>query len=204
VFVVKLDPNGALKATMLIGGSSNDAGTAIALGADGFLYVAGVTGSEDFPVSATPFARPIANPPGLFALKIDPRALNGDTPAFNALWYSVVFSGFNTDTPSAVGADSQGNAYIASGASVTKISPYGTQATSVPFPTGSDRTSIAGLALDQQGYVHVAGITFSTDFPTTRGAWITSAKPTQSPSAEPFLAKLNPNGSDPVRSTLPI
>jgi hypothetical protein len=49
-FVSKLDPTGSqLEFSTYLGGTGGDAGNAIALGSDGKVYVAGVTGSVDFP-----------------------------------------------------------------------------------------------------------------------------------------------------------
>jgi beta-propeller repeat-containing protein len=52
VFLLKLDGRGVMKARMVFGGSGDDAGRSVALGHDGFVYIAGKTSSADFPVSS--------------------------------------------------------------------------------------------------------------------------------------------------------
>ncbi|MBI2688703.1 MAG: SBBP repeat-containing protein [Acidobacteria bacterium] len=120
VFVVKLDTNGVLKATLLIGGSGDDAGTSISLGPEGYLYIAGTTQSNDFPISPGAYRAPVSGPTRFFSLKIDPKALIGDTQFSHAVAYASVFGAYsqsysNRDSrfsPPQIGADAQGNAYI--------------------------------------------------------------------------------------------
>ena len=197
-FIVKLDPNGGLKGTLLIGGKADDAGTAIALGQDGYLYVAGTTQSSDFPISRNPMAPPIAKLPGMFVLKIDPKALNGDNTA-GALRYSLAGQG----QPEGIAADAQGNAYVAVSqfgvtdtsvvSAVIKINPDGSQASSLSISTGAWRTLLSALALDASGFVYVAGTTNPKDIPP--GSLLSASQ------GRPFLAKLDPNGSGPVYLT---
>jgi uncharacterized protein (TIGR03437 family) len=119
-FVVKLDPNGVLKATMLIGGSGDDAGASIALGPDGFLYVAGITQSKDFPVSPGALRATVLGINNFFALKIDPKLLNGDTLASSVAFYSALLGtnstingGSASSIQARVAADATGSAYVA-------------------------------------------------------------------------------------------
>lgn len=120
VFIVKLDTNGVLKATLLIGGSGDDQGTSITLGPDGYLYIAGTTQSNDFPISPNAYRTPVSGPTRFFGLKIDPKVLIGDTQSLRAVAYSSVFgtysqsysnSGSSFPSPQ-IGADALGNAYI--------------------------------------------------------------------------------------------
>ena len=95
VFVVKVDTNGVLKATLLIGGSGDDQGTSISLGPDGYLYIAGTTQSNDFPISPSAYQTPVSGPTRFFSLKIDPKALIGDTQFPRAVVYSSIFGTYS-------------------------------------------------------------------------------------------------------------
>jgi len=130
-FVAKLDTNGALKATLLIGGSGDDQGTSINLGPDGYLYVAGTTQSSDFPISPNAYRTLVSGPTRFFSLKIDPKLLIGDNQSLSAVVYSSVFGtysqsysngGSSFPTPQ-IGADALGNAYVSVYADCTGIGP---------------------------------------------------------------------------------
>ncbi|MBL8238346.1 MAG: hypothetical protein JNM66_13055 [Bryobacterales bacterium] len=125
VLLIKLDPDGKTKAAMVIGGAQDDGASAISLGPDGFLYIAGTTLSPDFPVSAGAFRSPAPGKLNFFALKVDPKALDGETPWPRAVVYSALLGAYSpTQLPLnadrierfprlAAAADASGNAYIA-------------------------------------------------------------------------------------------
>ena len=62
---------------------------------------------------------------------------------------------------------------------------------------GSDVDVGFGIAVDASGNAYVAGITYSTDFPTTAGAF----QATSGGDSDVFVTKLNPTGSSIVYST---
>jgi uncharacterized protein (TIGR03437 family) len=64
---------------------------------------------------------------------------------------------------------------------------------------GSGQDGAALIAVDSFGSAFAAGETSSTDFPVTPGAYLTT--PPTSGAAQPFLARLSPNGSGLVYST---
>jgi len=66
---------------------------------------------------------------------------------------------------------------------------------------GSTFESIAGMAVDAQGNIYVAGATFSTDFPTTAGSVQPACAGCSATSSDTFVTKLNPTGSALVYST---
>ena len=66
------------------------------------------------------------------------------------------------------------------------------------FLGGSGAEGVEALALDAQGAVTVAGWTFSTDFPTTPGAFDTTYN---GDSRDAFVTRISPNGSSLVYST---
>lgn len=65
------------------------------------------------------------------------------------------------------------------------------------FYTTGNREVATGIAVDTSGNAYVTGYTYSTDFPTTAGAFQTSTSPGQNS----FITKLNPSGSSPIYST---
>jgi hypothetical protein len=101
-FISKLNATGtALVYSTYIGGSSEDAATAVTVDSEGNAYVTGTTASTNFPV--TPGVLQTSSIGG-FVLKLD--------PAGSSLVYSLVFASI----PTAIAVDSTGCAYIAGGA----------------------------------------------------------------------------------------
>ncbi len=215
-FVLELDPNGLLKASQLFGGSGDDAGTSIALGPDGRLYVTGTTQSQNFPVTSGAYRTTLSSAQNVFLLELNPAALAGNR-LFSGLVLNSTYLGPG-DSP-VVSADAAGNAYLA--ASTTSPAPYSVPpqcagascahivimkvnpaASKLVFQTyfgGSGTETIGGLAVDASGSMYVSGTTTSTDLPTTKGALRTTWKPG---SAVPFYAaqtgfvvKLNPDAT---------
>lgn len=101
--ILKLDPNGNILYSTSFGGSGNDAATALAIGSDGSLYVAGTTNSTDLPVTAGAYlaTRP-SNHGGSasFVLKLNPAG-------------SVDWATYFTETAiTSIALDSAGNPFI--------------------------------------------------------------------------------------------
>ncbi len=105
VFVVKLDSNGNIVYSTYLGGAGDDTAGAMTLGADGSVYIAGVTGSKDFPVTAGTFQQ--ALPPPLkgsnFVAKLNPDGSLGWASQFGEISTSIY----------TITADSAGNPYVA-------------------------------------------------------------------------------------------
>jgi uncharacterized protein (TIGR03437 family) len=98
----------------------------------------------------------------------------------------------------AIASDSQGNAYLAIDG-IFRISSDGSQSSSIPVPSGST-SAISIMKVDSQDYLYLGGTSDSNDFPTTKGAWITTY-PFPGGHSAPFLIKLTPGGSGIVYST---
>jgi len=77
---------------------------------------------------------------------------------------------------------------------VVKLDPNGNVVYSTYFG-GSGDDSATGMAVGADGSVYVTGGTNSADFPTTAGAYLPTRPPSTFPEIEPFLFKLNPDGS---------
>ena len=216
VFVLKLDPMGAIVYATYLGGTGDDFVSSIAADSEGNAYVTGVTTSGDFPVTAHAlFVKPIGGDG--FVAKI--------SPAGDHFVYSTYLAGI---TANAVAVDSQGNAVLAatvfaalttfpttpgayqpksastgSTGLIVKISADGSALLYSTFlggtsPIGSGDTA-PGIAVDSAGNAYVTGSTTSPDFPVTPGAFqshIASQFPTG------YVSELSSDGSKLVYSTL--
>jgi hypothetical protein len=216
-FVTKLNPTGsALVYSSYLGGSSENNGLGIALDALGNAFVTGITQSTNFPTTGGAFHTTFGG--GTFDAYVTKLNATG-----SALVYSTYLGGGGDDSSNGIAVDSSGNAYMTgitrsanfpttSGAFqtttlgdggqrvfVTKLNPIGSALVYSTYLGGSSSCcdSGNGIALDSSGNAYVAGQVFSTDFPTTSGAF----KTTLGGSMDAFVTKLNPTGSALVYST---
>jgi hypothetical protein len=195
-----------------LGGSLIDFGAAIAVDASGDAIVTGYTDSADFPIASGAFQPSLFEAAGgaddVFISKI-----NG---AGTALIYSTYAGGSNEDEGTAVAVDAAGNAYVAGytmspdypvtvgafqtnfsgtkSAFVTALDPNGGLIYST-FLNGSATSSAAGIAADAMGNAFLTGVTTSTDFPVTAGAYQTSFGASSGYDRAAFVTKLNPTGT---------
>ena len=123
---------------------------------------------------------------------------------------------------SAIAVDAYGSAYVTGGALafptttgafqtvsngddevfVAKLAPDGSSLVYATFIGGGSYDLGFGIAVDADGLAYVTGATFSTDFPTTPGAFQRTNGCTGSNCAgDAFVAKLNADGSALVYST---
>jgi uncharacterized protein (TIGR03437 family) len=91
-----------------------------------------------------------------------------------------------------LGAFTQNNVFV------TKWSADGSQILYSTYLGGSGGDGATGIAVDARGSAYVTGLTSSPDFPTTSGAFQTKLTGSQ----DIFVAKLSPDGSQLVYSTL--
>jgi hypothetical protein len=206
-----------------LGGSGYDATAGIAIDSAGNVYVAGVTSSTDFPLTAGAFQTTNGGGGDAFVTKIN--------PAGSALVYSTYLGGSGEEQEAALAVDSAGNAYITgatysnnfpttpgalqttcAGGScvyptpdgfVTKINPTGSALVYSTYLGGSWIDEGNNIAVDGAGNAYVVGATWSSDFPTTAGAFQTvcSNGIDCSDNGDAFVAKINPAGSALVYST---
>ncbi len=96
-----------------LGGSSDDGATGMALDADGYAYVAGVTGSTNFPIAGSAFQKTCKScaggMPDAFLTKIGPSAdlkltnsAPGSVPSGSTLTYTIVVNNLGPDTASSL------------------------------------------------------------------------------------------------------
>ncbi len=188
VFVSRLNATGsALVYSTFIGGVNYEEGGAIVLDAAGRTYVSGWTSSEDYPTTEGALDR----------------VLNGDTDAFvtvlradgASLAYSTLLGGTSLDEVEGLAVDGAGRAYVAgwtysadypttpaaydsshnqdNDVFVTVLNPVGSGIVYSTFLGGTGWDVAHDIALDGSNRAYVTGWTFSTDYPTTDGAFDT-------------------------------
>jgi hypothetical protein len=106
VFVTKLDPSGAaLVYSTLLGGSSQESATSIAVDSFGNAFVTGATISSDFPTTAAAIDQSWNLSTDGFVAKFD--------AAGSTLLYATFLGGTQKDEVYAVAVDAAGSAYVA-------------------------------------------------------------------------------------------
>ncbi|HEV2863822.1 MAG TPA: SBBP repeat-containing protein [Pyrinomonadaceae bacterium] len=200
-YVVKLDAGGATAFATYLGGSSSDQGAGIGVGPDGAVYVAGTTGSTNFPL-ANALQNTIGDIGGgdAFVTKL---AADGQS-----LLYSTYLGGegFEQGLGLAVGAD--GSAHVTgttssenfpavnpvapfggfSDAFVIKLNPAGSSVLFSTYLGGANTEQGNGIAIDAAGGIYVAGTTTSTNFPVGN-----ALRPTYGGgNSDAFVAKFGP------------
>lgn len=179
-FVSKISAGGtALAYSTYLGGSGYDLAYAIAVDSSGDAYVAGSTGSTNFPT-----VNPLQQVYGGGAFDAFITEFN---PSGSALVYSTYLGGKLEDDGNGITVDSSGNVYLtgytlstnfplqnpfqkrlagAGDVFVSKISANGAALTYSSYLGGSGDDTGAGIAVDSSGYAYITGNTGSTNFPT--------------------------------------
>lgn len=194
VWVTKFSPEGTdLIFSTLIGGSGNDAieHSAIGVDSEGNTYISGFTHSTDFPTTAGAYRKTLSGSIDNFVAKL---AADG-----GSLIFASLFGGSDDwETPFGTqGLDSEGNVLVGGGTSssdflvtvdaqqssskgnadlfLVKFSKEVSKLLYATYLGGSAKDHVRGLALSPDSRaVYLTGQTFSTDFPTTHGALLTS------------------------------
>jgi len=219
-FVAELNPTGsALVYSTYLGGSRTDGGAGIAVDSLGDAYVVGHTNSTDFPVTPGAFQTTCGNPSSCgnaFVTEMNPTG--------SALIYSTFLGGSGTDAGTGIALDGAGNTYVTGSAGigfpttsgafqtkfggnanafVARLNATGSALVYSTYLGGSGGDAGNAIAVDSSDHAYVTGITNSTDFPVTPGAYQTTCGSCgdgfQTGSA--FVAELNPMGSALVYST---
>ncbi len=209
-----IDP--VLSYSTFLGGNSYDGAYSIAVDASGNAYVTGWTSSTDFATTS-----------GAFQTTFGGGDFNGDAfvtklnPTGSTLVYSTYLGGSSNEYGHYIAVDASGNAYVTgvtsstdfattsgafqttyggglSNGFVTKLNPTGSALVYSTYLGGNGGNDTGyGIALDASGNAYVAGLTESTNFPTTPGAFQTI----NGGQRDAFVTKLNPGGSALVYST---
>jgi Beta-propeller repeat len=179
-FVAMLSPTGSqLEYGTYLGGRSEDAATAVALGRDDQIaYVAGYTSSPDFPVTESAIQKQLHGSTNGFLSAIDTHT--------GKLLYSTYLGGDQNDSVTALAVAPDGAIYVAGitqsvGWPGVVWTSYGKGGSSDGFilrldPTtkspargirigGSEEEDLTAIALDSQEDIYAVGSTASPDFP---------------------------------------
>lgn len=206
-FVTKFSADGqTVIYSTYLGGTGDERGEDFTADSSGNTYIVGYTTSTDFPM-VNAIQPTNAGNIDAFAVKIN--------AAGNALVYSTYLGGSGEDEATGIATDSAGNAYVVGyttstnfpiaqatqtvnhggrDAFVTKISPDGGKLLYSTYMGGSSNENYwrdTNVAADSAGNAYVAGITWSTDFPVTAGAFQKSLKG----GSDSFVVKVAIGGS---------
>ena len=208
-----IDPTVAL--ATYVGGSGADQAFAIALGADGSVFVTGNTTSPNFPTTLGSFATTPRGGVDAFVVR-----LKAD---FTTALYSTYLGGSGDDAGRSIAVDANGNAYVtgfttsadfpttpgsvqpvrpageAAGvadAFVVKLNPQGSGLVYSTYLGGTLSDVGLGIAIDTAGFAFVTGGTFSSDFPS-----FFAAQPFLGGDRDAFVTRLDPTGSFLIYST---
>ena len=211
-FVLKLNAVGnMLLYSTYLGGTNWETGNAIAVDASGNMYVAGDTQSANFPVlNAVQSA--IGGGMDAFVTKLT---------SAGALSFSTFLGGAGNEHAGGIAVDGSGSVYVAGGtyspnfplvapiqainggsqdAFVTKLSSSGSAILYSTYlggnGTGTPEQANA-LAVDSGGNAYVTGVTNSSNFPVTSGAFQTTYNGMQ----DAFITKINAAGNTLVYSS---
>ena len=206
-FVVKVNANGTeLAYATFLGGSGSDGGSAIAVDGVGCAYVTGTTYSSDFPSTAGAFDRSLNGDYDAFVVKVN---ANG-----TGLAYATFLGGSGWDEGRAIAVDGAGCAYVTGATSssnfpstagafdrslngywdafVVKVNANGTGLAYATFLGGSDYDGGNAIAVDGAGCAFVTGVTSSSNFPSSAGAFDRSYN---GGFFDAFVVKVNANGT---------
>lgn len=211
--VLIVDPS--LSYSTYLAGLVDEYGKATAVDASGSLTIVGLTQSADFPTTVGAFdTTHNGNYDGVI-VKLNPTA--------TAYVSATFFGGTGDDRVFGVRLDGSGNTYVtgitksanfpvtvgvlqstlkgSSDAYLARFSPTGTLVYST-YLGGTGAETGLDLALDSLGQITVVGDTFSSDFPTTPGAYDTTYGGTVAGAhGDAFIARLNAAGTALVSGT---
>jgi len=217
VWVAKLDAEGsALIYSTILGGSeiAGDFGAAIAVDSAGSAYVAGGSGSPDFPTTQGAFDT--SHNGQVNVLDAFVAKLNTDG---SALVFSTFLGGKCNDAITGIAVDQHEHVYVTGStvsadfpttakafdrryggredAFVAKLDAKGSALIYSTYLGGTAFDKAQGIAIDKNEQAYVTGRTTSRNFPTTGGAFAQR----QHGGEDGFVAKLDAKGSKLVYST---
>jgi hypothetical protein len=226
-FVFTLDPTGsAINFSTFLGGESSDVATGIATDASGNIFVSGLASSAFFPVTAGHLIGSVPSQltSDLFLAKFSRTGKLGFITLVggSSLSYPGTFSSPSVENHVSVAVDSAGEAVLAGSAFdgfpatagayqptfptlgqqsafLAKLNNTGTALLYGTYLSGPSGSVANDVALDAQGNIYTTGYAYPPDFPTTDGAFQTTA--TDSFDATAFVTKLDPTLSNLIYST---
>jgi len=225
VFLTKLNSSGsaAIYSTWIGGGH----GYGIAIDTSGNAYVVGVADNGPFPTTPGAFqATDNSDSPLGFVSKVNNTG--------SAFVYSTFLGGSNfsnyfggNNYVKGIAVDSSGNAYVTGATSSTNfpttpgalqttygggagdafVSELNSNGSALVYSTylgGSSGDAAEGIAIDSSGSVYVTGVTSSTNFPTTAGAFQTTFGNSNLEGFVTKIASINPDTIPPITTATPL
>ena len=198
-----------------LGESGPENGNGITFDDEGNAYVVGYTESTIFPTSTIPLQ-------DNHGVDVYVAKFNADGSSLDYIFWFNAATLFAEDYGYSIAVDNNGSAYVTGDtrssdfcdvfgptpgydqtynengdAFALKINPQGTALEYCTFLGGNDSDIGRAIIVDEQGYAYVTGGTWSTNFPTTPGAFDT----THGGLRDAFVAKLDPSGTNLAYST---
>ena len=225
-FVSKLDADGGLVFSTFLGGSLDDLAYALALDRRGAIYVAGPTGSGNFPTTPDSYQPAYRGGGDMFIAKLNPRGnrlvystfLGGSREDLNEYAYRatglavnrhgaayVVGRTTSRDFPVTPGAYQRNNhgGHFGYDGFVSKLNPAGSalEYSSYFGGTEDDCYWSCDIAVGSDGSTYITGSTESADFPTTPGAFRSACPLVGGGCGAVFVMHFDPGGATPLYST---
>jgi hypothetical protein len=210
-FVTKLNAAGsALVYSTYMGGATDTWGLGIAVDASGSAYVTGETLPSDFPTTPGAFQTSLAGTDDAFVAKLN--------AAGSALVYSTYLGGSGSEFGYGIAVDATGNAYVTGYTSssdfpttpgafptgitaggpteydafVTKLNVAGSALVYSTYLGGSNYDYGTGIAVAAAGNTYVAGVTYSSDFPTVNPLQSNCDNCVAATTSDAIVAKISP------------
>jgi len=207
VFVVKISNDGSeLQYSTLIGEDNLDVGISIEVDVDGYAYVAGDTGSWEFPTTNNAYDTEHGHQYDIFLLKLETDGSD--------LVYSTFIGDSDSEQVGDMTLDDQKNAYITGYTDssdfpttddvyddsingqddifISKVNNDGTDLVFSTFVGGNQNDYGKGITIDENNNVYIAGSTQSNNFPVTDNVY----QGIRSGSTDSCLLKILNDGSD--------
>lgn len=208
-FDLVIDPY-ALVYASLVGGNGVDEARGSALDSSNNFYIAGTTGSTDFPATGGAYDTGANGADDGFLYKVNATG--------TALSYATYIGGTLGDAINAVDVDSSGNAYVVgsalstdfpttasayditqNGASDCFVSKFNSTGTALIYSTylgGTNGESCTGIDVDSSGAAYLSGGTAAANFPVVASGSSTPASLlTHSGGSDGFVSRLSASGS---------
>jgi len=207
VFVSKFSPSGSsLEYSTYLGGASNySAGQGITIDSQGSAWVVGFTACTDFPV-VNPYQSENAGHEDGFLCRL--------SSSGSSLEFSTYLGGSEYDRVSSIDLDGSEKVYVTGGtassdfptrnayqgslggtgvldAFITTFSSLGSELIYSTYLGGYYAERGNAVAVSSDGYAHLAGYTYSSDFPTKNAYQNSNAG-----SSDTFLCRIYPSGLD--------
>jgi beta-propeller repeat-containing protein/putative Ig domain-containing protein len=187
-FCIKMNPSGSvLSYCTYIGGSLGETGTGLAVDSSGNAFLAGYTGSTDFPVTA-----------GAAATRFSGSSYAGYVIKLNASGTARTYATYvNNGYLWSLAIDASGNAYVATNDTRIGIFKVNGTGTSFSYSTfygvlNATQERAQAIAVDSAGNAYVVGYTDQSSFPTMNGSYDTTYG---GGARDGFAFKLNSTGN---------